>query len=80
MIRDSDLLVKTGGDAAENDDTESRAAARFYLLSPLYYFIFLLLGQKNRADRTAIELFWQGLDNWDSTLRRQMDDGITGMH
>ena len=31
--------------------------------------------QLSRGDKTAIELFRQGLDGWDAGLRRRMDNG-----
>jgi hypothetical protein len=29
----------------------------------------------SRGDRTAIELFCQGMASWDASLRRRVDDG-----
>ena len=34
-----------------------------------------LLVSSSRDDKTAIELFWQGLDGWDAGLRRGLLDG-----
>jgi len=34
-----------------------------------------LISQQSRGDKTAIELFRQGMDGWDASLRRPIDDG-----
>ena len=41
--------------------------------STLYFLFFWLLGQKNRGDKTAIELFIFGVRGWEAGLRRQVE-------
>src|SRR5579872_826127 len=64
--------VESRKETEERWATGWRLSLRGFLLSTFFPLLSIAFG--NRDNKTAIELFWQGLDGWDTGLRRQLEN------